>query len=249
VEIARALPFTLDELDWRYPAELVPAGETPGFVAGKLTAEGMARRWPGGAPAACGETVARELALIAELGYEAYFLTVHDIVHFARSQGILCQGRGSAANSAVCFCLGITEVDPARMSCCSSASSRRSATSRRTSTWTSSTSGARRSSSTSTPSTGAQRAALAATVIRYRPRSALRDAGKAFGLAPLQVDTLAKSMQWWDGKAIDPERIRDVGFDPDNPLIGACSGWRASWSDFPATCPSTSAASSSPTDC
>ncbi len=219
-QIARRCSFTLDELDWRYPAELVPAGETPSSWLARLTAEGMARRWPAGAPAAVEHTVRRELALIGELGYEAYFLTVHDIVSHARSLGILCQGRGSAANSAVCFCLGITEVDPARMSVLFERFI---------------------SKERNEPPDidvdfeherreeviqyiyakyGRQRAALAATVIRYRPRSAIRDAAKALGLAPLQVDTLAKSMQWWDGKsAISPERIRDVGFDPGNPLI------------------------------
>ena len=218
--IARRCSFTLDELDWHYPAEIVPAGETPSSWLARLTAEGMARRWPGGAPAEVERTVRHELALIGELGYEAYFLTVHDIVAHARGLGILCQGRGSAANSAVCFCLGITEVDPARMSVLFERFI---------------------SKERNEPPDidvdfeherreeviqyiyakyGRQRAALAATVIRYRPRSAVRDAGKALGLAPLQVDTLAKSMQWWDGKsAISPARFRDVGFDPDNPLI------------------------------
>jgi error-prone DNA polymerase len=219
VEIAVRCRFTLDELDWQYPAELVPTGETPASWLAKLTGEGMARRWPKGVPPEVHRTVARELGLIAELGYEAYFLTVHDIVRHARSEGILCQGRGSAANSAVCFCLGITEVDPARMSVLFERFI---------------------SKERNEPPDidvdfeherreeviqyiyakyGRRRAALAATVIRYRPRSALRDAGKAFGLAPLQVDALAKSMQWWDGKGIDPERIREAGFDPGNPLI------------------------------
>jgi error-prone DNA polymerase len=217
--IAQRCGFTLDELEWRYPAELVPAGETPSSWLKRLTEEGMARRWPSGAPVEVEQTVRRELALISELEYEAYFLTVHDIVSHARSLGILCQGRGSAANSAVCFCLGITEVDPARMSVLFERfiskerneppdidvdfeHERREEVIQYIYT-----------------KYGRQRAALAATVIRYRPRSALRDASKAFGLAPLQVDTLAKSMQWWDGGKIAPERIRDVGFDPDNPVI------------------------------
>jgi error-prone DNA polymerase len=217
--IARRCSFALDELDWRYPAELVPPGETPSSWLTRLTAEGMARRWPGGPPAAVEQLVRRELELIGELGYEAYFLTVHDIVSHARNLGILCQGRGSAANSAVCFCLGITEVDPARMSVLFERFI---------------------SKERNEPPDidvdfeherreeviqyiyakyGRRRAALAATVIRYRPSRPLADAGQALGLAPLQVDTLAKSMQWWDGKDIAPARIRDVGFDPDNPLI------------------------------
>jgi error-prone DNA polymerase len=107
--------FSLDELRYEYPRELVPSGETPASHLRKLTEQGARWRWPEGAPSnACG-LIEHELALIAELRYEAYFLTVHDIVRYARSIGILCQGRGSAANSVVCFCLGITEVDPARM--------------------------------------------------------------------------------------------------------------------------------------
>jgi error-prone DNA polymerase len=217
--IARRCRFRLDEIRWRYPAELVPAGESPSSWLEKLTREGMARRWPDRVPAEVEQVVRRELALIAELGYEAYFLTVHDLVRHARSLGILCQGRGSAANSAVCFCLGITEVDPARMAVLFERFI---------------------SKERNEPPDidvdfeherreeviqyiyakyGRHRAALAATVIRYRPRSAIRDVAKALGLAALQVDTLAKAMQWWDGQAIAPERIRDAGFDPDNPLI------------------------------
>jgi error-prone DNA polymerase len=217
--IARRCRFRLDEIRWRYPAELVPAGESPSSWLEKLTRDGMARRWPDRVPAEVEQVVRRELALIAELGYEAYFLTVHDLVRHARSLGILCQGRGSAANSAVCFCLGITEVDPARMAVLFERFI---------------------SKERNEPPDidvdfeherreeviqyiyakyGRHRAALAATVIRYRPRSAIRDVAKALGLAALQVDTLAKSMQWWDGQAIAPERIRDAGFDPDNPLI------------------------------
>ncbi len=219
VEIAARCNFTLDEIDWRYPAELVPSGETSSSWLARLTAEGMRRRWPDGTPSKVEQTVRRELGLIGELGYEAYFLTVHDIVRHARSLGILCQGRGSAANSAVCFCLGITEVDPARMSVLFERFI---------------------SKERNEPPDidvdfeherreeviqyiyakyGRRRAALAATVIRYRPRSALRDAGRALGLAPLQLDTLAKSMHWWDGKEIPADRIREAGFDPDNPVI------------------------------
>ncbi|MGD9388530.1 MAG: error-prone DNA polymerase [Gammaproteobacteria bacterium] len=219
VAIAERCRFTLDALDWQYPAELVPAGETPSSWLRHLTREGMARRWPQGAAETVRQTVERELALIEELGYEAYFLTVHDIVRHARSLGILCQGRGSAANSAVCFCLGITEVDPARMSVLFERFI---------------------SKERNEPPDidvdfeherreeviqyiyakyGRHRAALAATVIRYRPRSALRDAGKALGLAPLQCDALAKSMHWWDGRDIAAERVQDAGFDPGNPTI------------------------------
>jgi len=156
---------------------------------------------------------------IAELRYEAYFLTVHDIVAFARSRGILCQGRGSAANSAVCYCLGITEVDPSRMEMLFE----RFVSKERH----------------EPPDIdvdfehqrreeviqyiyekyGRERAALAATVITYRPKSAIRDVGKALGMGLEQVDRLAKNVYWWDGKRPAPERLREVGFDPDNPVL------------------------------
>jgi error-prone DNA polymerase len=116
VAIAERCNFSLDELRYEYPQELVPAGETPSSWLRKLTEAGLCRRFPGGTPPAVRDLVEHELRLIAELRYEAFFLTVHDIVSFARSRDILCQGRGSAANSAVCYALGITEVDPGRMS-------------------------------------------------------------------------------------------------------------------------------------
>ena len=116
LKIAAGIHFSLDELRYEYPAELVPAGETASSWLRKLTYRGAKRRWPEGVSGKVRKLLEHELCLIAELVYEPYFLTVHDIVDWARSKDILCQGRGSAANSAVCFCLGITEVDPARMS-------------------------------------------------------------------------------------------------------------------------------------
>ena len=218
-EIAARCTFSLDELRYEYPREIVPAGETPASWLRRLTEEGEAQRWPQGTPAAARALIEHELALIAELGYEAYFLTVHDIVQFARSRGILCQGRGSAANSAVCYCLGITEVDPARMSLLFERFI---------------------SKERNEPPDidvdfeherreeviqylyakyGRQRAALTATVICYRPRSALRDVARAMGLDPLQVAALARSMQWWDGSQISEDRVRDVGLDPASPVL------------------------------
>ena len=219
LRIAGRCRFRLDELRYEYPRELVPAGESPGSWLRRLTEEGLCRRWPDGAPAKVRRQVEHELRLIAELGYEAYFLTVHDIVRFARSRHILCQGRGSAANSAVCFCLGITEVDPARMEMLFERFLSRERG--------------------EPPDIdvdfehqrreeviqyiynkyGRHRAALAATLIRYRPRSAVRDVGKALGLSPQQVDRLAKNLQWWDGRGLDPARLRELGLDSDNPLL------------------------------
>lgn len=116
VAVAARCTFDLAELRYQYPAEVVPAGETPDSHLRQLTYEGAGRRWPAGIEARLQELIEHELALIAELRYAHYFLTVADLVAFARSRGILCQGRGSAANSVVCYCLGVTEVDPARMS-------------------------------------------------------------------------------------------------------------------------------------
>ncbi|MBI3724756.1 error-prone DNA polymerase, partial [bacterium] len=116
VEIAEAATFSLDELRYEYPEEIVPPGETPASHLRALTEIGARERFPGGIPEKVRAQIEHELALVAELSYEPYFLTVFDIVKFARSRGILCQGRGSAANSAVCFCLGITSVDPSRTS-------------------------------------------------------------------------------------------------------------------------------------
>ncbi|MCA8930098.1 MAG: PHP domain-containing protein, partial [Alphaproteobacteria bacterium] len=113
--LAERCTFSLDELRYEYPAEILVAGETAQQTLARLTREGAARRYPAGVPAKVTDAIAGELRLIETLGYAPYFLTVTDIVRFARSQGILCQGRGSAANSAVCYCLGVTAVDPARI--------------------------------------------------------------------------------------------------------------------------------------
>ena len=145
LEIVRLCTFSLDELAYEYPDEPVPPGSTPQRHLEALTWEGAKRCYPDGIPAGVRRALMHELSLIAELDYAPYFLTVYDIVRFARRKGILCQGRGSAANSAVCYCLRHHRRRPGRRStCCSSASSRASAASPPISTWTSSTSGARR---------------------------------------------------------------------------------------------------------
>jgi len=219
LRIADAIQFSLDELRYEYPDELVPDGMTPTTYLRQLSVEGMHQRWPDGVPQKVLTLVEHELELIRDLQYEPFFLTVCDIVAFARSQNILCQGRGSAANSAVCFCLGITEVDPDRMATLVERFI---------------------SKERNEPPDidvdfeherreeviqyiyqkyGRDRAALAATVVTYRPRSALRDVGKALGLSGLQVDRLARSMQWWDGSEVDDSRVLEAGLDPESPVI------------------------------
>jgi error-prone DNA polymerase len=247
LRIAGQCAFTLDELRYEYPEEIVPAGHTPASWLRTLTEQGVLRRFPNGMPAKHRATLDDELALIEQLKYEPYFLTVADIVHWARARGILCQGRGSAANSLVCFCLGVTEVDPQRATLLF---------------------GRFISAERNEPPDididfehqrreeviqyiyrkyGRHRAALTGVVISYRPRSALRDVGRALGIDADRVDAVAKSTQWWDPstsaaaasspegvtagsarpdaggsrKAFD-ERLRENGFDPDAPL---CRLW------------------------
>ncbi|WEN16004.1 error-prone DNA polymerase [Rhodanobacter sp. AS-Z3] len=219
VVLAARCQFRLDELRYRYPAELVPAAHSGSSWLRQLTEQGMRWRWPDGAPEKVRAQIEHELSLIAELQYESYFLTVNDIVRFARSQGILCQGRGSAANSAVCFALGVTEVDPARMNLLVERFI---------------------SKERNEPPDidvdfeherreeviqyiyakyGRERAALAATVICYRGKSAVRDVAKALGLPLDQVDQLSGIVGWWDGETSLDERLREHGFDPHSALL------------------------------
>ncbi len=222
LEIVECCDFRLDSLRYEYPQELVPPGETPSAHLRQLTLEGFRQRYGPGAVEAGGavlELVERELALIGELAYEPYFLTVHDIVRFARGRGILCQGRGSAANSAVCYCLGITEVDPARMQTLFERFISRERNEPPDIDVDFEHERREEVIQYIYAKYGRERAALAAVVISYRPRSALRDVGKALGLDLAQVDRLAKTMSWWDGKQVIPERLQAAGFDPGNPLI------------------------------
>ena len=219
LRIAECIEFSLDELHYEYPDEIVPAGQTPASYLRRLTEQGMKQRWPRGVPAKVIGLVEHELALINDLGYEPYFLTVYDIVKFAKSRGILCQGRGSAANSAVCYCLGITEVDPARMSMLVERFISRERNEPPDIDVDFEHERREEVIQYIYEKYGRERAALAATVITYRPRSALRDVGKALGLSELQVGRLARSMQWWDGQRVDDSRVLEAGLDPDSPVI------------------------------
>jgi error-prone DNA polymerase len=218
-DIAGRCRFSLDELRYEYPEEIVPAGTTPAAHLARLVEAGAARRWPAGPPAAVPKLIERELALIAELGYERYFLTVHDLVEFARGRGILCQGRGSAANSAACYALGITEVDPARMSMLFERFISRERNEPPDIDVDFEHERREEVIQYIYSKYGRARAALTATVICYRPKSAVRDVGKALGLDPAQVERLARAMQWWDGREVEDSRIRDAGFDTANPAV------------------------------
>jgi error-prone DNA polymerase len=218
-EIAGRCRFSLDELRYEYPEEIVPPGTTPAAHLARLVEAGAARRWPAGTPPAVRQLIGRELALIAELGYERYFLTVHDLVEFARGRGILCQGRGSAANSAACYALGITEVDPARMSMLFERFISRERNEPPDIDVDFEHERREEVIQYLYAKYGRARAALTATVICYRPKSAVRDTGKALGLDAAQVERLAGGMQWWDGREMEDSRIRDAGFDPSNPAV------------------------------
>ena len=217
--VAERATFSLDELRYEYPEEIVPPGETPSSHLRTLVEAGLIKRYGDAIPAEVRELIEHELALIAELRYEPYFLTVYDVVAFARREEILCQGRGSAANSAVCYALGITEVDPKRMSMLFERfiSKERNEPpdidvdfehQRREEVM-----------QYVYEKYGRDRAALAATLITYRQKSAVRDVGRALGLDLAQVDRLTGMFAWWDGRTIAPERIREAGFDPANPVI------------------------------
>jgi len=221
--IASMCHFSLEELRYEYPREVVPEGETPGGYLRRLTAEGLDRRYGGTHPPAVSPAVLtqieHELKLIAELNYEAYFLTIYDIVRFARGRGILCQGRGSAANSAVCYCLGITEVDPARMQLLFERFISRERNEPPDIDVDFEHERREEVIQYLYQTYGRHRTALTAAISTYRPKGAIRDIGKALGLSLDQVDSLARSIAWWDGRTIAPERLREAGFDPDNPLM------------------------------
>ncbi len=220
LRIAARCEFSLDSLRYEYPEELVPAGHTPASWLRLLTEQGLYARFPENTPAQVRKLIEHELTLIAELGYEPYFLTVHDIVKFAREQNILCQGRGSAANSAVCYALGITEVDPARMNVLFERFVSRERDEPPDIDVDFEHDRREEVIQYVYKKYGRDRAALAATVVTYRPKSALRDTGRALGLDAGQLDRLAKSLAWWDGGQVLPQRLAEAGFDPANPQIG-----------------------------
>lgn len=223
IAVAKRCTFSLDELRYEYPEELTGtdarADETYADYLRRMVEEGMAERFPNDASTKVKDQIEQELQLISELEYEPYFLTVFDIVRFARSEGILCQGRGSAANSAVCYCLGITEIDPERNELLFERFISRERN--------------------EPPDIdvdfehqrreeviqyiyrkyGRDRAAIAATVITYRTRSAIQDIGKALGLDIERIKRLSNSLAWWDKASDISTRLTENGFDPDSPVI------------------------------
>ena len=233
MRIAGMCNFSLEELRYEYPEEIVPVNKTPAQHLRELTEAGLEKRYPGGVPGTVRTQAEKELELIAELRYEPFFLTVHDVVKYARQQRILCQGRGSAANSGVCYALGITEVDPSR---------------------TRLLFGRFLSKERNEPPDidvdfeherreeviqyiyrkyGRDRAALAATVISYRTRSAFRDVGKALGLDLAQLNRISSSFVWWDRPDERAARLREAGFDPHSPVIRKLIALTGALAGFP----------------
>lgn len=211
--------FEMTELRYQYPREVVPNGFTPNQYLRLLVNQGKQARWPEGVPQQIEELLEKELAIIDELAYEYYFLTVHDIVRFAREQKILCQGRGSAANSAVCYCLHITEIRPGEIDVLFERFI---------------------SQERDEPPDidvdfehqrreeviqyiyrkyGRERAAIAATVITYRRKSAVRDVGKALGFDESLLDHLTKNMAWWDNEDELEKQIAALGLNLNNRLL------------------------------
>lgn len=219
LNIARRCTFDLGQLRYQYPRELVPEGLDPASWLRELTERGMRERWKKGVPDQVRTQIDKELGLIAELGYDSYFLTVQDVVNFARSRKILCQGRGSAANSAVCYALGITEIDPSHTNLLFERFLSRERN--------------------EPPDIdvdfeherreevlqyvfqryGRHRAALTAVVSSYHGAGAVRDVAKALGLPPDQVNALADCCGRWSDEAPPVERLREGGFDPDSPVL------------------------------
>ncbi|WMJ69582.1 error-prone DNA polymerase [Stenotrophomonas sp. 24(2023)] len=233
VRIAERCHFQLEQLRYTYPRELVPDGHSPDSWLRALVERGIATRWPKGIKPAQRTQIEKELDLIATKQYASYFLTVQDIVAFARSRQILCQGRGSAANSAVCFVLGVTEINPED----SNLLFERFISAERD----------------EPPDIdidfeherreevlqyvfnryGRERAALTAVAISYRGRSAIRDVARALGLPMDQVNELGAAMDHWGGAIPLPDTLRERGFDPDTPLMRRLLALTAELIDFP----------------
>ncbi|WP_162164421.1 error-prone DNA polymerase [Pseudomonas corrugata] len=231
--IARRCTFDLGQLRYEYPRELVPEGHDPASWLRELTERGLRERWKKGVEERIRRQIDTELELIAELGYDSYFLTVQDIVSFARQRNILCQGRGSAANSAVCYALGITEIDPSRTNLLFERFLSRERN--------------------EPPDIdvdfeherreevlqyvfqryGRHRAALTAVVSSYHGAGAVRDVAKALGLPPDQVNALADCCGRWSDEAPPVERLREGGFDPDTPILRRVLGLTQQLIGFP----------------
>ena len=215
LDIARRCSFSLSELRYEYPEELAPPGETPHEYLTRLAEEGARQRY-GRVPEKVRQQLRYELKLIADLKYEAFFLTVYDIVQFARSRRILCQGRGSAANSTVCYCLGVTAVDPMETDLLFERFISRERNEAPDIDVDFEHERREEVIQYIYEKYGRDRAGLAATVITYRPRSAIRDVGKALGLSLDRVEVLTKQVDHRAEDTLLPQRCQQAGIDPNS---------------------------------
>lgn len=225
--------FHLGQLEYRYPREVVPQGYTPMNWLRNRTRLGLRTRYPSGVPESVQAQVNHELDLVEELNFPAYFLTVYDIVRMARERGILCQGRGSAANSAICYALGITSVDPARSHMLFERFISRER--REPPDIDVDFEHERREEIIQAiyEKYGRDRAAMINAVISYRPRSAIRDVGKALGLSLAQIGELSKRVDRWDKRGLTPERIEEAGLDPQEARLQHCIELTQALQGFP----------------
>lgn len=232
IRVADRCSFSLDELRYEYPAEVIPAGHTAESYLRQIVYEGAGRRWPRGVPAEAQSLIEHELALIHELEYEHYFLTVYDVVAFARSQGILCQGRGSAANSVVCYCCGVTEVDPMRSSMLFERFISRERGEPPDIDVDFEHSRREEVIQYLYRKYGRDRAALTATISSYRPRGAVRDVGRALGIDEDTLDQLSTLMNPWELE-LDDEVITEAGLNKDSLLVDQLRTLTAQLLGFP----------------
>lgn len=232
-EIVAQCHFSLEELRYEYPEELAPPGQTPLEYLRHLVWEGARQRYPRGVPEKVRSLLEHELRLIGELHYEAYFLTVWDLVRFARSRGILCQGRGSAANSAVCYCLGITAVDPERMDLLFERFVSRERNEAPDIDVDFEHQRREEVIQYIYQKYGRERAGMTAEVITYRPRSAVRDVGKALGFSLEEVDRIAKTIERFHEEPDLLARCREAGVDVDRLATQHLVEWATALVGFP----------------
>jgi error-prone DNA polymerase len=214
MEVAARCSFSLDQIEYRYPSEALPDGTTSAQWLRELTYEGARQRYDGAVPVEVGAQLERELEVIDELDYPGYFLTMHHIVEFCRAEQILCQGRGSAANSAVCFCLGITAVDPVRMKLLFERFISRERAEPPDIDLDIEHERREEVIQHVYEAYGRDKAAMVANVIRYRAKSAVREVGKALAIPETSLDRLSKLCGWWT--APDAETLSAAGLDPSS---------------------------------
>ena len=231
-ELLERSQFSLDDLRYRYPAEALPRDQTAQSWLTHLTEQGALRRYGGCIPSDVRAQLERELSVIEDLEYGGYFLTMHDIVDYCRSQGILCQGRGSAANSAVCFCLGITAVDPVRMGLLFERFLSRERAEPPDIDLDIEHERREEVIQHVYSKYGRRRAAMVANTIRYRTKSALREVGKALGVDRTDIDSVARLCSAWGG-TLDDTIFQQAGLDPDRPLHRHWQHWTNEMLDAP----------------